>query len=223
MAPTKINFTELKKELKGIEKLSKDHLDIKSWASELELWMELQEVTEPRKIYLACILTSIGETRQIIQDLRNNNIDEEEDGDDEDDGNSSDFEEENSYLSFEDIIDALETFYGTKEDQNVLLKEIRALRIRKNEKVKDFNIKYRSLYIKLDKKRKRQVSVLDYADSLQNNHEAWKKVSLKDDISLQKAFKLAEKVDRLTFRTASNWNNKINVSGQGSQKIFYSK
>eukprot|EP00833_Pecoramyces_ruminatium_P009209 jgi/Orpsp1_1/1183241/evm.model.c7180000084386.1 len=111
MAPTKINFTELKKELKGIEKLSKDHLDIKSWASELELWMELQEVTEPRKIYLACILTSIGETRQIIQDLRNNNIDEEEDGDDEDEGNSSDFEEENSYPSFEDIIDALETFY----------------------------------------------------------------------------------------------------------------
>ena len=28
-----INFKELKKELKGIEKLSKDSLDIKSWAS----------------------------------------------------------------------------------------------------------------------------------------------------------------------------------------------
>jgi len=31
MAENKINFKELKKELKGIEKISKENLDIKSW------------------------------------------------------------------------------------------------------------------------------------------------------------------------------------------------
>jgi len=40
--------------------------------------------------------------------------------------------------------------------------------------------------LKLDKKRKKSVSVLDYIDALRKNEEAWKRVSLKDDISLTK-------------------------------------
>ena len=36
------------------------------------------------------------------------------------------------------LIEKLETFYGVKEDQNTLLRELRALRIKKNEKVKRF-------------------------------------------------------------------------------------
>jgi len=210
-----IDFKELKKELKDIEKLSKENLDIKTWASEIQLWIDLEEIDNPRKIFLACVLTSKGEPRKIIQELESHNEDiEDEDSDDEDDENEN---EENGerYPSLQKIIETLETFYGIKEDQNLLLREIRSLRIKRNEKVKDFNKRYRTLYLKLNKKKKKQVSVFDYADSLQNNREAWKRVSMKDDITLNKAFLIAEKVDRLLVKTdnenssySTNSNNK---------------
>jgi hypothetical protein len=64
-----------------------------------------------------------------------------------------------------------------------------ALRIGRNEKVKEFSKRYCSLYLKLNKKKKKaQASVLNYAVSFQNNRETWKSVSLKDDISLEKTF-----------------------------------
>ena len=197
----KMNLRELKKELKGIDKLTKKNLDIKSWKSDLKLWIKYQHITDPETIFTACILTSSGETREIIQDLYYENsfaTKEEDDEDDEED-------EEQKYPSLDDVVDAIEIFYGLKEDQNVLLRDLRALRIKRNERVKDFNIRYRSLYLKLDKKRMKQISVFDYADALQNNVEAWKRVSLKDDISLNEAFKIAEKVDRLAARSPSNY------------------
>ena len=131
----KINFRELKKELKDIEKLSKDNLDIKSWASELKLWIKYQHIVDPEIIFTACILTSTGETREIIQDMENDDVSsDDEDEEDNDQLNA------NEYPSLDQIVRALETFYGIKEDQNVLLRELRALKIKKNEKVKDFNI-----------------------------------------------------------------------------------
>jgi len=63
-------------------------------------------------------------------------------------GDDDDDDEDNHYLSLDEIIIELETFYGKKEAQNVLFKELRSLKIIKNEKVKDFNIHYRSLYLK---------------------------------------------------------------------------
>jgi len=200
----RINFRELKKELKDVEKLGKDNLDIKSWASELKLWIKYQNVVDPETIFTACILTSVGEPREVIQELE---IDKDSsDTEDDEDYHPVD---NNEFPSLDQIVRALETFYGIKEDQNVLLRELRALKIKKNEKVKDFNIRYRTLYHKLDKKRRRKISVLDYADSLQENHEAWKRVSLKDDISLNKAFTIAEKVDRLIAKSSieTNENN----------------
>ena len=200
-----INFKELKKELKDIEKLNKEHLDIKSWASELQLWIDLEEVTDPKKIYVACVLTSVGEPRQVIQELKLNREEQEDENEDEDDENSaSGSDTSDTYPTFNVIVDALEDFYGTKEDQNLLLRELRALRIKKNERVKDFNLKYKTRYLKLDRRRKQQVSVLDYADSLRNNIDAWKKISLKDNISLDKAFTSAEKVERLSIRSNTN-------------------
>ena len=150
---------------------------------------------------MACLLTSRDEPRKIIQELEDaDDEDDTDEEDNEDEGEEDENEENHQYPSLEKIVDALESFYGLKEDQNLLLREIRSLRIRRNEKVKDFNRRYKSLYLKLDKKRKKQVCTLDYAESLQNNKEAWKRVSLKDDISLKKAFKVAEKVDRLITR-----------------------
>eukprot|EP00833_Pecoramyces_ruminatium_P012611 jgi/Orpsp1_1/1186643/evm.model.d7180000052195.1 len=194
-----ISFKELKKELKDIEPLTKENLDVKSWSSDIQLWIDLQDITNPKKIYIACVITSKGEPRQIIQELKSKDTNEDSDTDSEN-SDSEDEQETEHYPSLAKIVEALETFYGIKENQNQLLREIRALRIRKAEKVKDFNKRYRSLYLKLNKKKKDQVSVLDYAESLQNNREAWKRVSLKDDISLEKAFSVAEKVDRLTTK-----------------------
>jgi len=51
--------------------------------------------------------------------------------------------------------------------------------------------------LKLDKKRKKRVSVLDYTDAFRNNEEVWKRVSLKkNDISITWAFDMVEKVDK---------------------------
>jgi len=198
------SFRELKKELKDIEKLTKKNLDIKSWASELKLWIRHQHVTDPETIFTACILTSSGETREIIQELEDGltfNNDECSDSEDEDNHN----EQSNNQLpSLDEIVNYFTKFYGKKEDQNMLFRELRSMKIRKNEKVKDFNIRYRLLYHKLDKKRRKRISVLDYADSLVNNKEAWKRVSLKDHLSLNKAFEVAEKVDRLIPKTYSD-------------------
>eukprot|EP00833_Pecoramyces_ruminatium_P018412 jgi/Orpsp1_1/1192444/evm.model.d7180000093291.1 len=215
-----ISFKDLKKELKDVEKLNKEHLDIKSWASDIQLWIDLQKIKDPKKIYLGCVLTSSGEPRQIIQDLKDNKTEEEEVEDEQSDSESASETEEENYPNFEEIQDALETFYGLKEDQNMLLRELRALRIKKHEKVKEFNTRFRTIYLKLDKKRKKQVSVLDYADSLQPNVEAWKKISMKDDITLMKAFTIAEKVDRLTIKTQSSGYTPINYN---NTQINYNK
>lgn len=212
MAENKINFKELKKELKDIEKISKENLDIKSWESEIRLWIKLEEVTDPKKIFTACLLTSTGEPREVIQDLiESYSTDSESESEDEEEEESdSEEKKKDEYPSLKEIVEAIETFYGLKEDQNMLLRELRALRIKRNERVKDFNTRFRSIYLKLDKKRKKRVSVLDYIDALRNNEEAWKKVSLKDDISLNRAFDIAEKVDRvMNLRPSKEYSTEI--------------
>jgi len=84
MTNQEIDFKSLKKELKDIEKLTKDNLDIKTWASEIQLWIELEEVTNPKKIFIACFLTSMGEPRKVIQELKNNLDNYNSDDEDED-------------------------------------------------------------------------------------------------------------------------------------------
>ncbi|ORX76421.1 hypothetical protein BCR32DRAFT_284186 [Anaeromyces robustus] len=88
---------------------------------------------DPQTIFVACILTSTGEPREVIQNMQN----KDNDSDDEDEDDLE--EEHNHYPSLSEIVNELEIFYGIK-DQNVLLREIRTLKIRRNEKVKDFNI-----------------------------------------------------------------------------------
>ena len=83
--------------------------------------------------------------------------DDDDDDNDDDDDDDNDNEEDNLYPSLDEIINELEIFYGKKEDQNVLLKELRSLKIKKYEKVKDFNIRYRSLYLKFDKRGKEEL------------------------------------------------------------------
>ncbi|KAG4084962.1 hypothetical protein H8356DRAFT_1062634 [Neocallimastix lanati (nom. inval.)] len=188
-----IHFKELKKELKDIEKLSKDNLDIKTWCSDLELWVELGEVTDERKIFLACVLTSTGEPRQIIQELGNqiNTNDSSIDNDEEDSSSGSEFSSEKYYPSLQEITNALEEFYGTKEDQNILLRELR---------------------------------VLDYVDALENNQEAWKRVALEDDLTLSKAYQIAEKVDRLQNRsTQGSTQPRQNFTSNNSFSNNYSR
>jgi len=169
MAENKINFKKLKKELKGIEKISKENLHIKSWESEIQLWIEIEEVTDPKTIFTACLLTSTREPREVIQDLIDSySTDSESESEDEEEESDSEEKKKDQYPSLKEIVEALETFYGLKVDQSMLLRELRALRIKRNERVKDFNTRFRSIYLKLDKKRKKRVSVLDYIDTLRN-------------------------------------------------------
>jgi len=209
----RLNFKELKKELRDIDKIGKENQDVPTWETELKMWKNFQAIEDPKIIYFACLLTSHGEAQRLIEEMKDNleEADADEDSEEEEETNSENEEgseesyNEGKYPTLEDISKKLKEFYGITEDQNTLLREIRNMKIKRNEKVKDFNIKYRSLYTKLDKKRRRWISVLDYADSLRNNYEAWKRVSLKgDNISLEKAYALAEKVDRLTPSTEEN-------------------
>ncbi|ORX78805.1 hypothetical protein BCR32DRAFT_281937 [Anaeromyces robustus] len=99
------------------------------------------------------------------------------------------------YPSFEKIVLSVKQLYGIFEDQTTLLKRIRTLRIRRNE----------SELMQLDKRKRRLISVLDYVDSLQPNYEAWKRVSLQsDELSLERAYLVAEKVDILKRNNVSS-------------------
>ena len=197
-----LDFKELKKQLRDVEKLSETNLDVNTWKSDLEVWIKYQQISDPKTIFMACILTTSGQPRSVIQEMETTNEEnsDSEDDSDSEDSSDSESEEPEQYPSLKKVVSTLKEFYGLKENQNNLLREIRALRIRRNEKVKEFNVQYRSLYLKLDKKRRKQITILDYADSLQNNHDVWKKISMKDDIDLNQAFKIAEKVDRLRMR-----------------------
>ena len=57
---------------------------------------------------------------------------------------------------------------------------------------------------------------------MKNNTEAWKKVSLKDYISLKKSFVIAEKVDRLipTFNQEINENFRTNFNNSYKSSNF---
>jgi len=82
-------------------------------------------------------------------------------------------------------------------------------------------IKYRSVYLKLDKKRRKQITTLDYADSLHSNPEALKKVSMKVDLELNQAFKIVEKVDRLRMIPRNVFE--IQKSFSSISQEYYSK
>jgi len=132
-----INFKDLKKELKDIEKISKENLDVKTWKSDLELWIKLEHVEDSKIIFYACVLTSIGETRKVIQELMDDNdkdddSDSDDDDDDDDDDNYKDINDEDedddneedkeidkknkAYPSLNRIVKAIEGFYGIRED-----------------------------------------------------------------------------------------------------------
>ena len=106
-----IDFKELKKELKDIEPLSVSNLDVKSWESDIQWWIKLQSITSPRKIFIACVLTSRGEPRKIIQELQQRNYaageseDESEVESDSDDESSSESSSE-YYPSLKTIVKA---------------------------------------------------------------------------------------------------------------------
>ncbi|ORX68434.1 hypothetical protein BCR32DRAFT_250354 [Anaeromyces robustus] len=57
-------------------------------------------------------------------------------------------------------------------------------------------------------------------DSLQNNKEAWKKLSLKDDNSLRKVFEIAEKVDRLITKSDDDYSEQAQFN---SRKTNFNK
>jgi len=46
-----INFKDLKKELKDVEKISKENLDIKTWKPDLELWITFEHIEDPKIIF----------------------------------------------------------------------------------------------------------------------------------------------------------------------------
>jgi len=158
---------------------------------------------------IQCLLTSSGEVQRVIEYLGKENVDD-----------------DNKFPSLEKIISILEKLYDVEKDQNLLLEELCAMRIKRNKKIRNFNVRYRTLYSKLDKKRRKRIGVLGYIDSIQNNYEAWKKLSLKDDISMDRAFKIAEKVDRLyvknnnicTYNISNSQHNQNNTTSR-----FYPK
>ncbi|ORX76131.1 hypothetical protein BCR32DRAFT_248981 [Anaeromyces robustus] len=158
----------------------------------------LEEVSDPKTIYYGCLLNVQGDAQRLIEDMKELHEENSDCEDTEEDSDSESEEEEEEeeevkennewYPSIDKIIKSLKEFYGIEEDQNTLLRELKSLRIGKNEKVKEFNITYRTLYTKLDKRRK-FIGVLDYTDTLKGNYEAWRRISLKDDsITLEKAY-----------------------------------
>ena len=76
-------------------------------------------------------------------------------------------------------------------------------------------MRYRSLYAKLEKKKRHHITVLDYCESIRPNYAAWKKVTLKGDISLSKAYEVAEKIDRLE-KKANYKQEKFNPARENS-------
>jgi len=205
----KVNFRELKKELRDVNKIGNENRDVQGWAMEMRLWTLLQNVTDTKLIYYGCLLTSQGDAQRYIQDLKENNTEfknveniednsEESSASDQSEEEDKEEEKDGTYPSLEKIIVSLRHFYGIAEEQNLILRKIRNLKIKRNETIKDFNIRYRNLYSRLNKNKKKVITVLDYIDSIQPNYEAWKMLSLRgEDISLEKAFLIAEKVDRL--------------------------
>jgi len=174
---TIMDFKELKKQLKDITKIGNCNQDVQGLATDMGLWIKLQNVQDPRTIFYGYLLTFQGDAQRFLEDLQelqeeeesDSDIDSEDNDDSSEEANIEDKEKEQPYPSFEKIVYSLKIFYAISEDQNSLLREIRSLRIGKNEKVKDFNIRYRSLYTKLDKKRRKTIGILDYTDSLRPN------------------------------------------------------
>ena len=80
------------------------------------------------------------------------------------------------------------------------------------------------MYTKYDKKRRKCIGVLNYIDSIQNNYQAWKKLSLKDDINIDKTFKIAKKVNRLSVKNNNistyNINNSQNNQNNTTSRFY---
>ena len=113
---TTLSFKELKKELRDIVKLSKDNLDIKSWATELKLWIKIQGITDPETIFNACLFTSSGEVQRVIEDLGEDSDDESDDLSDEEEEDEEEKDDDDiKFLPLKKLFQVLKIFMVLKK------------------------------------------------------------------------------------------------------------
>jgi len=161
--------------LNTIPKLGNENRDVNGWFTLMETWLSLGGVTQDDLKLLWCKTTVVGDVLEFVKNQC----------------------EENENLTLVQMKDALDEYYGNKVNQQALKDEILSLSIRYGETVKDYNLRFKKLFNKLNRGARESVQVSDYIRTLKPRRKVWEGLVVKDFTNLEEAYKLAEKYDKV--------------------------
>ena len=170
-----------------LPRLGSQDRDIESWTEEFKRVMELSDISEEKKIFAWAKECVQGRLKGVIDDLK-----EEEDG-------------IIKYPSVDEIKESIEKYLNITPQEKCF--NLKALRIRRGESIKDFNWRYNNYYKNLKQDFKQFITINDYADSIASRPFIRTHVITAKPEDIEKALEIAELAE--TAIETPNRNNNI--------------
>ncbi|ORX41864.1 hypothetical protein BCR36DRAFT_309628, partial [Piromyces finnis] len=169
---------------RAIPQLNEYGKDVDSWMEEFSRIMEIYDITEPRRIFIWAKEAVDCDIKEVLNSLvkRRNN--------------------EMHYPKFKEIQVAIEEYLEITPNEKC--SNLKLLKIRDNETIKNFNYRYLKLYYHLDHDYMRLISVEDYLNAIKTRVYPHSQVIISECETLTEAFKVAERAEKAEKKTMNN-------------------
>jgi len=159
-----------------LPRLNESARDIDSWCEEFTRIMSLADINNPKSILSWAIECVDGKLKGILQELHTKN------------------EEDDTYPLIEEIKKAIEDELEITPQEKC--KRLQRMKIRRRERIKNFNWRYKKIYNNLPKIYQTFITVEGYADSIIYRPYTRSQVIIQRCFDLEDAFEEAELAER---------------------------
>jgi len=189
---------------KLVPRLGSYDRDIESWADEFTRIMELSDINEPKKVFAWAKENVPGRLKGILEDLVTND----------------DEEYMNIYPDVAAIKNAIEIVLEITPQEKC--SNLKALKIKNGESIKDFNWRYNKLYKSLTPEGQAFITFKDYTNSIMSRAYARKEVITSQPQNLNSAFRIAELAETASEVPTRNRNVVMLTSNFGINNSIFS-
>jgi len=183
-----------------IPRLGNHDRDIESWAEEFQRIMELANIEEPKRIFAWAKECVQGRLKGILEDLKTI------DGDDV------------TYPNINEMKTAIEDYLEVTQQEKCF--NLKALKIRRNETIRDFNWRYNNLHNSLNPESQEFITIKDYCNSISSRPFARTQVITAQPDTLEEALQIAELAENAT-EAPNIPNNIIMALGNENNSFQY--
>jgi len=179
--------------------------DVDSWMEEFTRIMEIFNVDEPRRIFIWAKEAVDCDIKEVLNSLlvrKNNEI---------------------RYPKYKEIQTAIEEYLEITPNDKC--SNLKTMRIKNTETIKNFNYRYLKLYHRLERDYMKLVSVDDYLNAIKIRKYPHSQVIISECETLTEAFKVAEraeKAERKTMNEDPYPNNSYNVNMMTQNQVYSS-